>query len=362
MQEVKMLNVKPSIAVIGQGFVGGSLATVFAERGFDVYVYDIAGKSAPGTAEMKFNSIHELVTTCTGIPGFSGVYFLCVPTPMNADGSADLSIVQSALYEVVASNKHRADICKTVVIKSTIPPGTTEKFNCDLEVTNTKVVFSPEFLTEANALDDMREQSRIILGGPRPYINTVKQVFLKAFPTRPIIKTNSTTAEMVKYFTNVQLAARVVLSCELAEICELLDKRGYNIDYDKVLEYAKYDERLGNSHMNVPGNDGIPGARGHCVIAGTVVKMRNDINGKSVENLKTLDEIDSCDALLTQNESKYVKSTSMRKYSGVVYTFVVGDKRVTCTPEHILPVYRDGKIVLSRAEDITTSDELFVAE
>jgi excinuclease UvrABC helicase subunit UvrB len=147
-----------------------------------------------------------------------------------------------------------------------------------------------------------------------------------------------------------------------AEICELLDKRGYNIDYDKVLEYAKYDERLGDSHMNVPGNDGIPGARGHCVIAGTVVKMRNDVNGKNVENLKALDEIDSCDALLTQNESKYVKSASMRKYNGMVYTFVVGDKRVTCTPEHILPVYRDGKIVLSRAEDITTSDELFVAE
>jgi UDPglucose 6-dehydrogenase len=69
---------------------------------------------------------------------------------------------------------------------------------------------------------------------------------------------------MVKYFTNVHLAARVVLSCEISQICKALDEQGMNIDYDKVCEYSRYDKRLGGSHMTVPGVDGIPGARGHC--------------------------------------------------------------------------------------------------
>jgi UDPglucose 6-dehydrogenase len=55
-----------------------------------------------------------------------------------------------------------------------------------------------------------------------------------------------------------------VLSCEFKQVCDSLDNQGLNVDYDKVLEYAKYDPRLGGTHMNVPGNDGIPGARGHC--------------------------------------------------------------------------------------------------
>lgn len=257
-----------SIAVIGQGFVGGSLTTVFAERGFNVYVYDKAGKVAlggktttPGVYAGKcLESIHELVLGCEH-PNvkFSGVYFVCLPTPMYEDGEADLSIVEGALTELSQLPGERI-----AVVKSTIPPGSTERWNKMFEETGLRVVFNPEFLTEANALDDMRNQNRIILGGPRPFINTVKLVFQKAFPKVPLIKTSSTTAEMVKYFTNIQLAARVVLSCELSQVCEALDRQGANVDYDKVVEYAKQDPRLGGSHMNVPGPDGVPGARGHC--------------------------------------------------------------------------------------------------
>ncbi len=265
---------KSAVACIGNGFVGGSLTTCFAERGFDVYIYDKDGKIAPGGRKTSFDNdgIKGLIDYCerydTVSKNFTSVYFVCVPTPMYEDGSADLRIVESVLDELAswpitgttgASGQHRI-----AVVKSTVPPGSTEQWNKKYEGTPLRVVFNPEFLTEMNALDDMRNQNRIILGGPRPHINRVKQVFQMAFPKVPIIKTSSTTAEMVKYFTNVQLAARVVLSCELAQICEALDKSGLDIDYDKVVEYAKYDQRLGGSHMSVPGNDGVPGARGHC--------------------------------------------------------------------------------------------------
>ncbi len=269
-----------SIAVIGQGFVGGSLTTVFSERGFDVYVYDKAGKVAEGGIAIverdrrnlqlagvpdveqlpgEETIVQAFVKACEQETNFSKVYFVCLPTPMFEDGEADLSIVDRVLNELSSVPGERV-----AVVKSTVPPGSTEKWNKLFEKTGLRVIFNPEFLTEANALDDMRNQNRIIVGGPRPWINRVKEVFQAAFPKVPLVKTSSTTAEMVKYFTNIQLAARVVLSCEFSQICEALDTSGFDIDYDKVVEYAKYDPRLGGSHMSVPGHDGIMGARGHC--------------------------------------------------------------------------------------------------
>ena len=178
---------------------------------------------------------------------------------MYEDGSADLSIVESVLDEL---SQFPGD--RIAVVKSTIPPGSTERWNRKYEETGLRVVFNPEFLTEANALDDMRNQNRIVLGGPRPWINAVKQLFQTAFPKVPLIKTSSTTAEMVKYMTNNFLTVKVSFANEMAQICEALDKSGFNVDYDKVVEYAKYDRRLGESHWSVPGPDGDRGFGGHC--------------------------------------------------------------------------------------------------
>ncbi|NBX72407.1 hypothetical protein EBQ91_05810, partial [bacterium] len=144
-----------------------------------------------------------------------------------------------------------------VVIKSTIPPGTTDKLNQEFK--NVSIVFNPEFLTEANSLNDYLEQNRIIIGGDRPASSRVKIIFSKAFPRTPIIKTSSTIAETIKYVTNTFLAMKVSYANEVYEICQSL-----NIDYDKVIEYAKYDDRLGNSHWSVPGPDGDFGFGGHC--------------------------------------------------------------------------------------------------
>jgi UDPglucose 6-dehydrogenase len=96
-------------------------------------------------------------------------------------------------------------------------------------------------------------------------------VFSTAFPKVPIIKTSSTTAEMVKYVTNNFLTVKVAFANEMAQICEALDKKGLDIDYDKVIEYAKYDTRLGESHWAVPGPDGSRGFSGSC--------FPKDING-----------------------------------------------------------------------------------
>jgi UDPglucose 6-dehydrogenase len=269
-----------SIGVIGQGFVGGSLTTVFSERGETVFTYDKAGKLATGgvngfkrknsTEVLYPGSITEFVKECEGTSGFSGVFFVCVPTPMYEDGSPDTSIVEDVL-ELICSSPYSSDSPERVaVIKSTVPPGSTERWNKKFNEHGLHVVFNPEFLTEANAVNDMREQNRIVLGGPRPHINTVRNVFQRAFPKIPIIKTSSTTAEMVKYVTNCMLAVKVSFANEIAQVCEALDADGLNIDYDKVVEYAKVDRRLGETHWSVPGpvptHDGryVRGFGGHC--------------------------------------------------------------------------------------------------
>lgn len=263
-----------SIAVIGQGFVGGSLTTVFSERGTKVNVYDISGKIASGGTPVglqtgdvfnQVSSIGDLVQQLELDPSFSKIYFVCLPTPMYEDGSADLTIVEGVLKQLAVQVGDRI-----AVVKSTVPPGSTEKWNKMFEKTGLRVIFNPEFLTEANALDDMRNQNRIILGGPRPWINSVKLLFQAVFPKIPVIKTSSTTAEMVKYVTNCFLSTKVAFANEVAQICEVLDHRGANVDYDKVVEYAKFDTRLGNSHWAVPGpvptHDGryVRGFGGHC--------------------------------------------------------------------------------------------------
>ena len=84
-------------------------------------------------------------------------------------------------------------------------------------------------------------------------------MFRKPFPKIPIVVTKSETAEMVKYFINCFLATKVSFANEVYQICEETD-----LDFSKVVEYALYDERIGKSHLSVPGPDGSFGFGGHC--------------------------------------------------------------------------------------------------
>jgi UDPglucose 6-dehydrogenase len=184
------------------------------------------------------------------------VIFVCLPTPMKKSGRCSTAIVETAISDINDANQ-RLNKRIIAVIKSTIEPGTTDKLNSSYS--HVDIVFNPEFLTEANSFEDFKNQTRVIVGGPRPASTKVKSVFRKAFPKTPIIKTGAGVAEMVKYFTNCFLATKVSFANEMKQVCDRLD-----IDFDKVVEYALYDERIGDSHLSVPGPDGSPGFGGHC--------------------------------------------------------------------------------------------------
>ena len=229
-----------SIGIVGQGFVGSAIREGLKST-FLIETYDKYDKDK--------STCENLEQLCKK----TFIIFLCLPTPMRKDGSCDLSILKSVVEEInsIASGDH------ILVIKSTVPPGTTSKLNETYK--NIKLVFSPEFLTEANSFEDFKNQNRVIVGGPRPASTIVKNLFRVAFPKIDIIKTGSSTAEMVKYFANCFLATKVSFANEMRQICEQVD-----IDYDKVVEYSLYDKRIGKTHLSSPGPDGRLGFGGSC--------------------------------------------------------------------------------------------------
>ena len=231
-----------NIGIVGQGYVGTAVKEVFSKH-YETNTFDLNG-------DCTCKTLHELVNT-------SDIIFVCVPTPMKKDGSCDTSIVEAIVKDINDMVVSRNVSGRIVAIKSTIPPGTTNRLN--KECHNISVIFNPEFLTEANFIDDFKNQNRIIIGGERPSTTKLRQVYSLVFPDVKIVKTGSITAEMVKYMTNTFLATKVSFANEMKMICD-----GLNIDYDKVVEYSTYDERLGKSHWAVPGPDGKLGFGGSC--------------------------------------------------------------------------------------------------
>ena len=245
-----------TIRIVGQGFVGTAVREEFRKT-FNIKAYDKFNKEFNVTftkdkvfEDSSVNSIHTLVEECD-------IVFVCVPTPMFEDGECDISIVESVITDI-AKEAESQDRNIITIVKSTIPPGTTEHLNT---ISNkVGVVFSPEFLTEANSINDFKNQTRVILGVDYvEYVNPIMEVFEKGMPRAEIIVINSKEAEMTKYTTNLFLATKVSFFNDIYTLCEHL-----NIKYDAVIEATMYDSRIGRSHYMVPGPDGDRGYGGHC--------------------------------------------------------------------------------------------------
>lgn len=257
-----------SIGIIGKGFVGTAVFEGM-KHAFDVLCYDKTkgrehwrddlqgGKQALLFSDVSEDPIIHIVKNV------DGPIFVCVPTPMKKDGACDTSIVDSVVHKIndVATTLfkvgHFVHNKPVVCIKSTVVPGTAARLNDECE--HIHVCFNPEFLREASYIEDFKNQDRIIIGGPHAGTKILKQMYQIAYPDVPVTKTHSTIAEMVKYVTNCFLSVKVGFANEVDQLCQKLD-----IDYDKVIEYATKDNRLGNSHWSVPGPDGKKGFGGSC--------------------------------------------------------------------------------------------------
>jgi nucleotide sugar dehydrogenase len=224
---------KFKVGVIGNGFVGEAISFAFSSVS-DLYVYD--------TDPLKSLDDLQSVHNCDFV-------FICVPTPMFEDGSQDLSYVESVF--------EKATNTPVYILKSTVLPGVTTEL-CK-KFPESKIIFSPEFLTERTAKLDMLTQSRIILGGELSLTEKVKTLFNQRFKINNIIQTDSKTAELTKYMNNTFFATKVSIMNEFKLLC---DKIGANWEY--ALKGFVSDGRIGDSHLNVPGHDGKLGYGGTC--------------------------------------------------------------------------------------------------
>jgi len=262
---------KATVGQVGYGFIGNAVVELFRPHVGGVIVYDKAGYE--GREEL--NKV-LLSPEILGVVAHAEVIFVAVPTPMRPSGECHTGIVESVLQDIqnatIKLGRSLDDF--VVVLKSTVPPGFTRKMQDRYAL---RLLFSPEFLTEANAVRDFKTTNRVLLGGDLEDARVVFKYFEGVWPDRQaetyaghpdgpvaIVHCSPEEAEMTKLSTNVHLTARVMISNELYLICQRL-----GVDYETVKLLTQLDRRIGTSHMGVPGPDGNLGYGGHCFVKDT---------------------------------------------------------------------------------------------
>lgn len=143
------------------------------------------------------------------------VVFLCLPTPQDDDGSADLSYVEKAISDICGALKYGA----ILVNKSTVPVGTAVKIEELLQRDDVRVVSNPEFLRQGTAVFDFLHPSRIVIGGNDADATAVIAALYDGVDA-PIMQMKTASAEALKYAANAFLATKLTFINAMADICE----------------------------------------------------------------------------------------------------------------------------------------------
>jgi UDPglucose 6-dehydrogenase len=228
------------ILIAGYGFVGREISKLFG----DANVYD--PKLYCTDHDGEWNEI---------LQASYDFCFVCVPTPSKEDGSCDTSIVEDVV------NRIDADI---FIIRSTIPPGTTEKLgkNC---------VFTPEYVASSSPypapLGDIKKRDFHILGGEKEATKKVRKLFETVYPpTVTFMETDSLTAEIIKYGENFYISTKVTFCNEFYKICQK-----FGVDYDTFREGVfKLDPRMTEWWTYCEGK----GWGGHCLPKDTMAIVK----------------------------------------------------------------------------------------
>lgn len=252
------------MGVIGAGYVGLTTAVCLAERGHSTVCVDVdAGRvrqlnrgeallDEPGLAlllrhglddeTLRFSADYAALTD-------RQLVFICVPTPSRFDGSADLSAVEAAVDEVAPLLASDA----VLVLKSTVPVGTTRQLARRLMPTGIRVVSNPEFLRESHAIYDFRHPDRVVIGADDD--GAADMVAGVYGPSAPILRMSPESAELAKYAGNAFLAVKISYANSLARLCA-----GVGADIGDVTRCMGADVRIGQ-HFLAPG----PGWGGSCL-------------------------------------------------------------------------------------------------
>ncbi|TGA98711.1 UDP-glucose/GDP-mannose dehydrogenase family protein [Sporolactobacillus shoreae] len=248
------------ILIVGTGYVGTTTALVFCEKGHQVTGLDVDEEKIkklqsgelhffePGLGELLKKHLREGNLSFTQDESKAieenDVIFICVGTPQDKDGSADLRYVQK-VAERIGEN---LNTYKVIVDKSTVPVGTADKVaRWILEHRKNAIPFdvvsNPEFLREGSALQDALNPDRIVIGySSEKALHSMRELY-KDFAC-PFVETTPKTAEMIKYAANSFLALKISYINELARLCDLL-----GIKIDDLSKGIGLDHRIGEAFL-----------------------------------------------------------------------------------------------------------------
>ena len=228
------------LGVIGAGFVGGAVINGFNTPNVKQRVVD---------PKITTSTIQQMVEEGTHLT------FVCLPTPESENGSVDVNIVDQVLAEL-----DKLSYDGIVVIKSTMTPGRLQRIVQEYDL---RIVYNPEFLTEANAWDDFINPPMQILGGTWEDCDVVERAYVEFSKVKvvPTFKTDIVSASLLKYTINSWLATKVVF---MNEINKLHQASGAATTWEQFTDMLQRDKRIGDSHLRVPGSDGKFGFGGHC--------------------------------------------------------------------------------------------------
>ncbi|MCS6999671.1 MAG: UDP-glucose/GDP-mannose dehydrogenase family protein [Bacteroidota bacterium] len=257
-----------SVAVIGTGYVGLVSGVCFAEQGNTVWCMDVdrakldrlqRGESPiyePGLepllqrnlAEGRLHFTDELQVAVRN----AEVIFLCLPTPPDEDGSADLRYVLETAKQIatIVRDEHIQER-RIIVNRSTVPVGTADKVrqiaNEVAPTSDIRVASNPEFLSEGNAVQQTLMPDRVVIGSRDPEVIAVLSELYRPFVdeySRPLLVMDERSAEVTKYASNAFLALRISFMNEMSMYCEAV-----GADVELVRLGMSFDPRIGQRYL-----------------------------------------------------------------------------------------------------------------
>jgi UDPglucose 6-dehydrogenase len=243
---------KEPIGVVGAGWVGLVTAACFAEVGHPVVVREIVPEKVeslrraevpihePGLPELIERNGERLVFTTEMSELLDGprLLFVCVQTPPTYSGDADLSAVQQAVEEIGEPDG------RALVMKSTVPVGTGRAIK--REAPNVAYISCPEFLKEGTAVKDFLEPDRVVVGADAEDNWAADAVEAVYEPLgAPLVRTDLSSAEMIKLASNAYLATKISFINEIANVCDEV-----GADVTEVARGMGLDPRIGSRFLN----------------------------------------------------------------------------------------------------------------
>ena len=338
------------IAVAGTGYVGLVTAVILANTGHHVTCVDIdenkikrlqAGDCViyePDLGELMADNMERLTFSTDAYLAYqaAAVIFVAVGTPEKADGSANLKFVYNVIDEILAA----VDKDCVIALKSTVPVGTNDKLQLYIDKNNQKDIHvelasNPEFLSQGTAVHDMLHASRIVIGAESDF---AKNIMVKVYETMdlPILTTNRSSAEMIKYASNDFLALKISYINEIANLCEIL-----GADIEDVAQGMGMDPRIGGKFLKA----GI-GYGGSCFPKDTkALHWLSNYHDNEIKTVKAAVEVNSNQKIkLIKKARKYYDSFDGLKIAilGLAFKPETDDLREAPSLDNISILVEDG--------------------